>query len=87
MASAPKCKVCGSSHFGAAHVWKTLGAAIQDGDVVIRKIVAARTPVAQARADGLEAVVKKASSFDRVAYQREYMRKRRADDKTGKAKR
>ncbi len=67
----PKCKVCGKSHWSHEdHVWS--------------KEVVPRLPE---KFEGIEITdVDDKPKFDRVAYQREYMRKRRAKMREEKSK-
>lgn len=83
MSNAPKCKICGSNHFGSAHVWPGAPKPV----IVQAHVLAAgpetagvhAKPDADAMIDAVMVqVAAGAKTFDKVAYQREYMRRRRA---------
>ena len=66
----PKCRLCGHKHWGDEHVWPDDKMPIfpRDRKVPDKKVETSDIPEAK----------HPKKKFDRVAYQREYMRKRRA---------
>ena len=66
----PKCRLCGHKHWGDEHVWP------EDEDKAKERKEMTDRIVKEAEVQRKEENEKK--KFDRVAYQREYMRKRRA---------
>lgn len=80
MVTAPKCKVCGSSHFGSAHVWSGSVAKpppavveVRSPDPPVRLAPRAIGPVKRGRPPKPDG-----PTFDKRTYQREYMAKLRA---------
>ncbi len=70
MVTAPMCKVCGSRHFGGEHSWSS--------PAKKPTVELSYTPIPQRIVDELKKPSEDKPKFDRNAYQREYMRKRRA---------
>lgn len=71
---APFCRICQHRHYGVAHVFdSTAGKAVVEGGM--RKEGVRRRVKVKAKVRGRG---RPATGFDKVAYQREYMRARRA---------
>ena len=66
---APVCRLCGAKHWGSEHRWPDTKPVKMDKPKVVAKADTPVTPV---------------QGFDRTAYQREYMRQRRANARKGK---
>jgi hypothetical protein len=96
------CKVCGNAHFGARHVWSDVqmrppqDAAEQSKPRPSPKrpmsgLLPSSAPTIQSAMDGEQATLSEVlagvkAKFDRNAYQREYMRKRREGSRLKKGK-
>ena len=70
----PKCRLCGHKHWGDEHVWPKDDPPITDRILEI----ADRVPDKEWEKIPGDLSGEPKKKFDRVAYQREYMRKRRA---------
>ena len=79
---APKCKLCGAAHgLGEPHQWG------EEDEVLpglAERVAAQLIKVVEKSAEPARAAARKAEKFDRNAYQREYMRKRRAAGRAAK---
>ena len=71
---APLCKICGARHWGAGHVGMSKPQA---------KVIAGKA-IERTKASGRANRPAKDAPFDKKAYQRELMRKRRAEKKVSK---
>lgn len=86
---APKCKLCGGRHYGLCkavtkpeRIIKTPSGRAASGPVTASEEITPEADAVRAVTNAMEGVRLK---FDRNAYQRDYMRKKRAKDRALKA--
>lgn len=73
----PLCKICGHKHSGVDHVWRTVEGTTPEYVEKIKNIIKARELLDKADVPMEGRLIQ--PKFDRTKYQREYMRKRRAN--------